>query len=1857
MRMRGRLLVLAGATVAGAVLGGWRLSASAAGETVATRLKEAPGLIGQLTGHAGPSGYGAQAHAAEIPFLGNDATQGRKPFDAFATSLASGLAAFNPTADDNLVGLIAQVEQLDQVIPGAELSDPVFEGGGSTAGEVTSMRVRLTAEGSLGAAEGKTFELPLPSLLFEPSDDPKVTTAVSWKMAVDLVADANGLRLEASDSAPELAVKVDVTLDTGVIKAEVGALRVTATPVGTPGFHGTVTVDFPGSNLAQPAFGFVDAGLDAAWDLVAATDSPLLGVEGRLHIAWKLGNAPGIDTSGLTIDVENVVFDATQFLGKSLSGVTQDIGELVGPIAAAVEPLDEKIPALDDLATTLGLGEVTLLTIAENSGFAPGVGKAADLILLLDKGLKLLGQGRVPLGSIRLAGEDALKKDAAPDLTALKKLFDECPACKAAVDSFTAALGGSAAGGGLGFTFPVIEKPETLAQLLLGRDIDLIKFDTGPLGDSKEIDVPIFTVLVFDVELNGYVEGRVHLSGGFDTSGIRQAMDDPAAGLDEVLNGLYLDNPNGPSVFVYSNVGVAGSVGLDGIIEGDVVVSPTINVRLTVPPGARLRPFVAGGGIGCALLKPAGAADFAIEVRAELVLPDPIPDVTKKLGQVVLLTKEDICDPNKGKNTKMGVVVDGVLHIIPGSLRSPALGAGMPDAVRVAGRHDAGGQLEAIIVHGNGGASQQFPAAEITRVAYSAPGDPRPVNLRVLPNGDKPFELPLTVATGGGADNIVLTLASGTGAIVNSGGGDDSVMGGSGNDAIVAGPGKDLVAGGDGADRLFGESDDDSLDGGGGDDVVHGNAGNDILAGGPGLNTLVGHVGDDVLVGGRNADKLFGDEEADLGPDDAGAGDGGADVIVTGGGADEVVAGNGIDYVYPVPQGSPFDTAGVLVKGNGGNDEITTADGLDTVFGGPGADKMTTNGGADKIYGGEGADSAFAGDGDDLVLGQEGDDTDLRGGNDDDRIEGGAGSDTTHGDGGQDDILGGSSPANVRAGLTTSAVGDTGDALLSGGDGADVIVGDNGSITRPGGADPNNGATNRTVGLLDVDTVGGDDRIAGDAGDDRGYGAKGADVVEGGVGDDHLEGNAGADSIYGTGVGPLVAEVASQRDQDDLIGGSSAVNPAATRSDTGEALMRGDGGQDVMIGDNGEITRPAGGNGLWLADPDTGGVRRNVTLADRGLPASALAAVTGADLMEGGDGRDRMYGQAGDDAIKGNGDDDFLQGNRGGDLVEGNSGGDDIVGGTSLASASGAGDPDAGDYLYGGEGPDVITGDNAVITRVPPVSVPAEDYLTTQLGIDRQRSVLLLDKEPPPASARFGADQVSGGGGVDVLFGQDGVDHVTGGAGDDYLQGNGDGDFLWGDRLLSDVVASEAERVPVGVPALPAGLAAQLSAVAEREGAVTPHGQDDMIGGSTIKGFRDGSDVMAGDGSADFQLGDNGELLRTSAGGAYITYVEANPTTVVRQANRFDVGGPASARGNDFVQGNAGDDYQWGQDGDDELRGGTDNDDQYGELGNDRMFGEAGEDAMVGDRGVIVARLVDGSAGDPSSFTVEINAPPAVTYTAFRAHALTRRVDLVGDGDGDMDGDGRPVEAPGLTVGGHDFMRGGPDHDSMHGAFGDDLMNGDSGGDALFGADGSDAMWGGRGSDDPDNPDDRGVDDRYVDYLFGGYGGNPKVDQGLVTGGADILDYRPRPGIDPPSWLDATDTNSSDPTSAHQHHQGIDWIHGGWDRDVLQADVAGNGPNDGDRLLDWNGAYNLYTHCNSAYGGFNDVRQLSPAMLDLVQKLAFGNGIGATLADVGNPATSAFRELALVYPSDSGKNSAKSYPTTPGHFEKPLCAP
>ena len=1119
---------------------------------------------------------------------------------------------------------------------------------------------------------------------------------------------------------------------------------------------------------------------------------------------------------------------------------------------------------------------------------------------------------------------------------------------------------------------------------------------------------------------------------------------------------------------------------------------------------------------------------------------------------------------------------------------------------------------------------------------------------------------------GSGVDNV---SAEGGNDFVDAKANTDAVCGESGNDVLRAGADADQVWGGNGIDVINGDS---------GNDKLYGNNGNDFIYGGDGVDQIEGNDNVDWISGGNDDDIVIGGTRAAGKPDtnDFLFGDNGLDTIIGDNG--NLVSGQWI----PLDLGTPAP---------------------------PGGD--------DFIWGGANDDTCYGGVGNDTILAGSGND----------HCEGNNGNDLIYGEAGEDELIGGSS-LQPSTGVGYPDGVDT----INGGTQNDVITGDNAIVTAVAPAastDTVQGrgfANGHAIQLLDLGYTPAAANSAGDVlhgneGNDVVYGQGGNDAINGDANDDYAEGGPGIDTIAG------------DAGNDDLVGGSSTVDHGVNAARVGQPdagdIINGNDDSDVVIGDNGKILRD-GTPPSPLTNRPGMTPQRAIVLYDLN-GSGATSSAFGDDLVNGDNGVDVILGQSGTDRLKGNAGDDYVEGDQGSDAIEGNTGNDDLVGGSStVQSGSGTatvGQPDTADAVWGGPGDDVITGDNALVLRTGP-----RTSTTDRLGTDTpgtrmtSRNITLYDLNgssplATPNATQFGDDRLSGGSGVDVAYGQDGNDQMSGGPNDDYLEGNGGDDILRGDVRLDQppTTAGAALTTPL-VGAWPG----TASAFADLEGA-GPDGQDDMMGGSALVGFRDGNDNLEGDGESDFQLGDNGTLKRDVQGAdgtaTQRVFVQRYDNTVALPANaavirmhdpvvatvansnnttRFCTTAQATcettgAFGNDTMFGDGGDDTMWGQDGNDVMHGGAQNDDVYGELGDDTLFGDDGNDVVLGDRGGAVDERMNPD-DIAKQFVDSTNNPPKETYTGLRQGTLDHRVDLLHDIDGDAfvgTSTAAAMPHPGLTEGGTDRIRGGNGQDNIHAGWGDDLANGDSGGDYVFGDDGADVLWGGKGCDQtldtaasaPDcypggvfDRTARGTNDRFVDHMFGGIGGSSPGSVGKKGDvGADIMDWRPRgtytPGtgctanpfpdtignstVDPCSWFEMTDTTNAADVAVHQHHQGTDWMYGGWDRDVMQGDVAANGPNPGDRLLDWTGAYNLYTHCNSAYGGFNDVRQHSPDMQQFLQQVSYGDGAGQVPSDTSVSGTSAFRELALVYPSDNnGHGSGSDFPSTPGHFDVPSCA-
>lgn len=1128
--------------------------------------------------------------------------------------------------------------------------------------------------------------------------------------------------------------------------------------------------------------------------------------------------------------------------------------------------------------------------------------------------------------------------------------------------------------------------------------------------------------------------------------------------------------------------------------------------------------------------------------------------------------------------------------------------------------------------------------------------------------------------------------------------GHDRMLGNEDGDTMFGGIGLDDAEGNQGPDTMFGDADQDNLIGGtsdgltaDGDDTIHGNGQADFIAGDNALIERLGSTRDDdpsaddrrvtilnvdsTVATRFGADTLFGDDANDFI-----WGQGGDDVMSGGDGIDRAEGNGGGDTVHG-------DTGNDLIAGGSTDNAILLVEGAALASDRPSPaitrPRLTrSHAWTSTVY--------LA-----IVVRFHG-----RHGTVFDHFEAGDGGDTLFGDAGEDVVLGdnGRLPAHGVPEMRLTDPGTFGDDWISGGpaddraygqlgademygDGeGDYLLGDLGEIAPPTGGPGRwpGGAPNRAVRLIEPDE-GGDDVMHGGSGDDHVYGGAGADNVSGGPADDHIEGNGGSDRLFGTSLtfedGATAAEIDAVRaegDEDDIIGGSSSVHPGVAQgaADGGEALMQGNEDADVMIGDNGEIDRSVAG-AAWHLDPLTADVQRAVVLHDlqrSDATAPRISDVSGGDRIEGSGGRDRLFGQGGMDCMKGDDDapdtfgthdDDYLEGNHDSDWIAGNASDDDLIGGNPrLAGPPDRGYPDAADFMIGGTGADVMLGDNGVISRTTGAPIPGMTGIE-RVGMRVPRQVRMLDLADPPPPANFGDDQMSGYPGPDVMFGQDGGDAISGGSGDDYVEGNGGRDWIFGDRPLSDVADGSPKQRTSFLPGLPPALAECGFEAPDDQ----PHGQDDLLGGSAIEGHRDDGDWIYGDGAADFGLGDNGRLVRTITNGADEIEVERYPigdpppdARVKRIAVRFDVNAWPFNVPDDYLEGNDGDDALWGENGDDVIWGNVGDDDLYGELGDDALYGGADRDVLIGDRGSSAARLVDGSQGDPSALTARVQLPnnvPVLELAFFRQGALDRRVDLIRDGDGTL------LLRNGIVDGGDDRLRGGRGADALHGGAGDDLMNGDSDGDALYGGPGSDVMWGGRGDESSQEPDARGVNDAWVDFLFGGEPGRQSGGLGSRPDGADLLDYAPRPQ-DPEPWKAMTgpydDGQGAPEEDLDQHHHGVDLIYGGKGRDVLQSNVPDRGGIVGDRIVDWFGDFNLYSHCATTGRQATEVRirdndRVGTDLIRFIREVAYGTGIGDSLSAVATTSTSAHRELALVEDGDRRDNSGAPFPSSPGSFE------
>jgi Ca2+-binding RTX toxin-like protein len=522
----------------------------------------------------------------------------------------------------------------------------------------------------------------------------------------------------------------------------------------------------------------------------------------------------------------------------------------------------------------------------------------------------------------------------------------------------------------------------------------------------------------------------------------------------------------------------------------------------------------------------------------------------------------------------------------------------------------------------------------------------------------------------------------------------------------------------------------------------------------------------------------------------------------------EVRAGGEIDDVSGTPLiGAPFGGR-MIVRGEGGADELTGGSGPDDLFGGPGDDLMDGAAGADRVAGEDDIDTLVGGAGTDDLFGGAGSD-DLDGESGDDRLDGGTGADTENGSDGAD--------------IFDQGPAANGSDALGGGPGFDVGAYDlrQASLVVEIGAPGGDGeAGEADVIDDDVESVlggSGNDVLTGaDLQDNVLRGGPGADTVDGGTGDDTVDGDAGPDSLSGGGgddtvsifgappVSVNLAAGSASGDGGDLLAGfehaEGGSHADALVGGGAPNVLTGRGGNDTLVGEGGnDLLRGNGGDDTASYAGAPGPVGVNLaggTATGQGTDAlQAIENATGGpadDSLAGSDLPNMLLGGGGNDAIVGGGGGDALDGQAGQDAIHGDSGADRITGGDgndAMAGSSGADvfqegaqkGPNGGDSMAGGPGRDLVTYAGRKNGLRVTVGAPKGDGQrgegdTIQADVENVRGT--EGRDVMTGNGR--RNVLTGSGGQDVLRGKGGRDRLVGGAANDRLDGGPGNDVCRG---------------------------------------------------------------------------------------------------------------------------------------------------------------------------------------------------------------------------------------------------------------------------------------------------------------------------------------------------------------------------------------------------------------------------------------------------------------------------------------------
>ncbi|HET7418458.1 MAG TPA: Ig-like domain-containing protein [Solirubrobacterales bacterium] len=491
---------------------------------------------------------------------------------------------------------------------------------------------------------------------------------------------------------------------------------------------------------------------------------------------------------------------------------------------------------------------------------------------------------------------------------------------------------------------------------------------------------------------------------------------------------------------------------------------------------------------------------------------------------------------------------------------------------------------------------------------------------------------------------------------INTGDGDDIIVGGPSAELIEGGEGNDVIRGARSNDKLYGQGGNDFIYGGPGDDkIMRGGPGADLVDGGPGTDSPQGQDGNDVVRGGQGGDTLSGGADNDTVSF--------ADAIAPGYHLDdsELFGGVKVDGRSPgyagvyvevtnVNNGVASGSAdnGPIAEERGGEDSFS---GVESIVGSAFDDVIKRQSSSIEVAGGPGGDIIIGGGGKTGVTQRKGDN---------DYIEGDADHTIGH-------------PQAIEFGLQTGNGGKETDLFLSGSPNSDdvtVNLRDKGATFTFHGGAPTAEASNcnksgnsfnckfpsSELGAVVLAGFASNDTLATTGRDEL---SKGSVTLAGGPGPDVLQaGPAEEMAIDGDAQGGGEERLLGMAGDDVLIQAK------------GNDLLRGDGGNDLLIssdlcseGSADRIVGSTGSDNAQFHPFQTGGpgvyadlkLENNTSVQNLGTNVkgehTTCGTVKQVEDLEGSPQGDDFEGSARRNLLLGRGGADILASNKGRDRL------------------------------------------------------------------------------------------------------------------------------------------------------------------------------------------------------------------------------------------------------------------------------------------------------------------------------------------------------------------------------------------------------------------------------------------------------------------------------------------------------------------------------------------------------------------------------------------------------------------------------